>query len=328
MLVMVLLIVSVLSSDSEASNESDVNGERCQHTWIVNIGNKEISGNKIADMIMKLEKKAKYLPEDLHCFDQWIALRELQCDHLGHNGRIRCAIKLAPFPRTGRQWLRAEWGWNPSKKYIAYEIIAVRLFRMPVTTYSVQGSPFHVSTSERYIHETQKILLGIETGLNATTKLFGTLQQVTYERLKARQQKKILKRIEISNITFYKREFGNCGISYHCCVKKLCVDSFKCSILQVEADIDTCELFQWIRNCYHDMSRYHQREFIAERVVFANSDLNIKQNQYFLEPLQILRYYLTAAFLPIRPSCCRKFFQWMLAVTIKSINQQFKVLTQ
>ena len=77
------------------------------------------------------------------------------------------------------------------------------------------------------------------------------------------------------------------------------------------------------------MSRYHQREFIAQRVVFANSDLNIKQNQYFLEPLQILRYYLTAGFLPIRPSCnmhvlkpvCRRFFQWMLACSHNKIDQ-------
>ena len=130
-------------SDGEFSHSGNDDGKEEHKIWMVNVGlrgDSPFSGNKLVDMIMKLDKTVKYFPIAIKCFNQWICLREIKCDTeinvaIIAKGRVRCAIQISPVKKPdGDEWYRKEWGWDPllvaGKKYPwgGFEIMKVRIF--------------------------------------------------------------------------------------------------------------------------------------------------------------------------------------------------------
>jgi len=98
----------------------------------VNTGMNGFSGEAIVDMILRGEKKAKYLLVK-GCFEGWLALREIhQIPNSPHHGRVRCVVKLARETVDAPQWKKVEWGWNDSKGWVAHQITEVRMLSPPI----------------------------------------------------------------------------------------------------------------------------------------------------------------------------------------------------
>ena len=146
---------------------------------------KNFTGEKLVDMIMRMDKKAKYLPENIQCFNQWICLREINCETPSNNKRVRCAIQLSPFPHTFQtdpDWYRADWGWNDSyaDRWIAFEITKVRLFTCAVRVdqWRAGSIPFQLSLSAAHMDVSSQVLLALKHGTDATAGMGGKVKQL------------------------------------------------------------------------------------------------------------------------------------------------------
>ena len=131
------------SSDDEVCDEGSGGFHEKNGTFMVCVGMqttcKRFTGNKLVDSIMKLEKRVKYLPKDMKCFNQWICLREIHCDLKSQHGGVRCAIQVSAFPKEDDEWYREDWGWNEKYRgsWVAFEIVKVKLF--PCVIFSQQA---------------------------------------------------------------------------------------------------------------------------------------------------------------------------------------------
>ena len=349
--------VAVLtSSDDERSGSSEeypeilLNPPRQKHTWVVNVGlknNAQFSGNKLADMIMKLEKKVKYFPEAITCFDQWICLREINCDHDPGsarlpNGRIRCAIQISPIKKPlGDEWYRKEWGWDAVKNasnlnpWAGFEITKVRIFRYSVIAQQTnQGRPWTLKTDLEFANKTPQLILAIKDGIDATPAMKGKVaRQRTYLRTTEREKKRAAKtaaRDLVKHFEVYDNE-GN--VNYVCCQSKFCVVGFGCSYLDDGQQHCSYDIFQWIRNKYHKMSRIEQRAFIRNRLINKCATTLANTKKFYLEKIEILQGYMNACHLPTIPSIgepkdairvCRSFFRWVLGCSKCKMDQPTK----
>ena len=315
----------IRSSDDERSGscsetpEVVLNPMPKKHTWVVNVGlknNAQFSGNKLANMIMKLEKKIKYFPEAITCFDQWICLRETNCDQEAGtarlpNGRIRCAIQISPLkkPLTS-EWYREEWGWDTVKNssnvnpWAGYEITKVRIFRYSVIAQQTnEGRPRKLKTDMEFAEETPQLMLAIKTGIDATPSMNGKVpRHTTYLRTTEREKKRASRIAKREIVKHYQGSDKEGNINYICCQSKCCVEGFGCSLLNAGEARCSYDIFQWIRGKYHQMSRLQQRAFIANRLINRCATSLANTKKFYFEKVEILQGYMHNCHLPSMPA--------------------------
>jgi hypothetical protein len=308
--------------------ESDIDEDRQQHTWIVNVGMKNdsrFSGNKLVDMILRGEKKAKYLPPNISCCNQWLALRQIHCDNAMDNGKIRCAIKLSAVIRRGPEWEKEEWGWDSTQNRQAYEIIDIRLFRTCLTTtFSNQGKPFRVSTADEYLQETADLLLAIQSGARPDKSKIVKNRTINFLQARERRRKQRIEQF-LNRQYFQIKKKGL--IKLMCCKKKMCMHSYRCGYVAYHEE--AIQLFHWLVTTFQAMSQEKQRMFMRERMTVKNSAFNDRKTQYWLEPYADLVRYRELGHLPIYPTSdhtamipiCRNFFQWTFGISHNKIDQ-------
>ena len=243
-----------------------------------------------------------------------------------HHGRVRCAIKLAPT-ELGPEWCKTEWGWDPSKNWIAYEITDVLLLSKHCTLkQSYEGRPWKLQFDD--LLEASSLVAAIACGVpvkekpKISRKTFGNPQE---HRKMEKKLKRELKKQRIQAIKHY--EFSTPdkpNFSYQCC-KSNCMLNYKCAV----DDQEGVPLIQFLRNNFFDFSRETKREFISHRCTDKNDDLGVKTKHLYLESIETLQYYVEQGTLPLRPSCapvqmhkvCHNFFKWVLHISNNKIAQ-------
>lgn len=275
-----------IDDDGLQSDEDGEDGLK-NDTYLLCVGLKTVSrkysGNKLVDMIMKLQKIVKYLPIGIRTFNQWICLREINCDLKSMNKRVRCAIQLSPFPKYDDEFYREEWGWDEKYRgsWVAYEITKVKLLPCTIFTqqYRMGSFPFRLSLDEKFHESTTKILLALKYGTNATHTMNGEVRQLKYQRLKAREEQRKLQQLLRDKMQFYVEKNPKKPTYKFKCCKNICMHEFGCGVEQLGSANDNTSIFQWVRTKFHSLSAKTQREFMSNRMTSKGVSETVKTNK-------------------------------------------------
>jgi hypothetical protein len=298
------------------------------HVWVMNVGMANWSGEDIVDNIMSGEKKVVYIPQMKHCFDQWIAQREIHELVRGQNhGRVRCVIKLLPTPLDETKWFQTKWGWDPSNEntWKAYEIGEKKfLYEHCVLKQSVQGGkPWQIFQEDKYLEETSKLLgLLVKSTTIEVNKLVVSPKNTRQDKREAINHNKAQIR---GAITYYTKFSSQKQKTFLLCCEKNCADNFGCTLLnQVHVPLMT-----FVREKFHDLSRESQRVFISHRITNKNVSLGVNTTVCKIDPVSTLQYYCEQGCLPLQVACetsqlvrvCRNFFCWLLHISHNKLDQ-------
>jgi hypothetical protein len=296
------------------------------HVWVMNVGLPNWSGEDIVDHIMNGEKKVVYIPQMKHCFNQWIAQREIHELVSGiHHGRVRCVIQLLATPLEDPRWFKTEWGWDPATKWKAYEVGEKKfLFEHVKLTQSIQGGkPWKLFQGDQYLAETSKLLTVLVKG----TTIQG-VQQVVSPKNTRQQQRQATSEEKANNrqsISYYSKFSPKKKQIFLLCCTRNCADEFGCTKLNQQY----VPLMQFVRQKFHSLSRESQRVFISHRITNKNTSLGVTTTVCRLDPVSTLQYYCKQGWLPLQIACehsqlirvCRNFFNWLLHISNNKLDQ-------
>ena len=88
-------------------------------------------------------------------------------------------------------------------------------------------------------------------------------------------------------------------------------------------------LIQFFRNKFLELSRPTKRSFIAQRLKSKNVALGVLTTQFYLEPVDVIEYYVSQGMVPLIPSCsniqmvsvCNHFWKFVLRISNNKIYQ-------
>ena len=299
------------------------------------------------------QKPVLYMsPKIKNCIDSWIFLREIRCQNSIHNKRVRCCIKICrPFiPLTDKAWYRPEWGWDDSENstqitlgkdgWVAFRITAIKKLRAELTgvEQSNQGSPWLLMTDPSHALETSKLL---SASVLASYPIFSpntyrstvmnkphvpAKPKISQHQLLIMQNKKNDKQIKLASMKYFvlKHKNGKPDTK-HCCDYCCMNTNVGKSLLRRRNGGDDMVPVPFA----HTFSAIQLRRFISARLTPRNKALNIKQNQYVLENIEIIKYYYSHNYVSILPAClnkdmllvCSNFFRWAIGVSRNKIDQ-------
>ena len=141
------------------------------------------------------------------------------------------------------------------------------------------------------------------------------------------QNKKTDKKLKLASMKYFVLKHKNGKPDTKHCCDYCCMHEYKCG--EIITSGDETEAMTWFRCHLHTFSAIQLRRFISARLTPRNKALNIKQNQYVLENIEIIKYYYSHNYVSILPAClnkdmllvCSNFFRWAIGVSKNKIDQ-------